>query len=124
MLRFVARRLAMLVATLLVASFAIYASLSIAPGNPLSVLTGGRTLPPEAEAVLRARYHLDEPLLAQYWHWLTSALQGDLGESIALRENVGTLVHERAMVTFELVAYASILILLLGIGSGILFAAP
>ncbi len=120
MLRFVARRLAMLVLTLLVASFAIYASLSVAPGDPLSVLTGGRTLPPEALAVLRARYHLNEPLPAQYWHWLTSALHGDLGSSIALRESVNTLIGERAGVTFELVAYASILILLLGIGSGIL----
>ena len=120
MLRFVARRLAMLVLTLLVASFAIYASLSVAPGDPLSVLTGGRTLPPEALAVLRARYHLNEPLPAQYWHWLTGALHGDLGSSIALRESVNTLIGERAGVTFELVAYASILILLLGIGSGIL----
>ncbi len=120
MLRFVARRLAMLVATLLVASFAIYAALTIAPGDPLSVLTGGRTLPPEAQSVLRARYHLDEALPAQYWHWLTSALQGDLGESIALRESVNTLIRERAAVTLELVLYASILILALGIGSGVL----
>jgi peptide/nickel transport system permease protein len=119
MLRFVGRRLAMLVLTLLVASFAIYGSLSIAPGNPLSVLTGGRTLPPEALATLRARYHLDEPLPAQYWHWLTSALHGDLGTSIALRESVNTLIGERAGVTLELVAYASVLILVLGIGSGV-----
>ena len=110
----------MLVLTLLVASFAIYGSLAVAPGDPLSVLTGGRTLPPEALAVLRARYHLDEPLLAQYWHWLTGVLHGDLGSSIALRESVNTLIGERAGVTFELVAYASILILLFGIGSGIL----
>ena len=120
MLRFVARRLAMLALTLLVASFAIYASLSIAPGDPLSVLTGGRTLPPEALNVLRARYHLNEALPAQYWHWLTSAVQGDLGDSIALRESVNTLIAERAGVTLELVLYASILILLLGIGSGVL----
>jgi peptide/nickel transport system permease protein len=119
MLRFVGRRLAMLVLTLLVASFAIYGSLSIAPGNPLSVLTGGRTLPPEAMATLRARYHLDEPLPAQYWHWLTSALHGDLGTSIALRESVNTLIGERAGVTVELVLYAAVLILVLGIGSGI-----
>ena len=66
--------------TLLVASFAIYASLSIAPGDPLSVLTGGRTLPPEAMTVLRARYHLNEPLPPQYWHWLRAAVHGDLGE--------------------------------------------
>jgi peptide/nickel transport system permease protein len=120
MLRFAARRLAMLALTLLVASFAIYASLSIAPGDPLSVLTGGRTLPPEALNVLRARYHLNEALPAQYWHWLTSAVQGDLGDSIALRESVNTLIAERAGVTLELVLYASILILLLGIGSGVL----
>jgi len=109
----------MLVLTLLVASFAIYGSLSIAPGSPLSVLTGGRTLPPEAMATLRARYHLDEPLPAQYWHWLTSALHGDLGTSIALRESVDTLIGERAGVTVELVLYAAVLILVLGIGSGI-----
>ena len=120
MLRFVARRLAMLALTLLIASFAIYTSLSIAPGNPLSVLTGGRTLPPEALATLSARYHLDEPLPAQYWHWLTSALHGDLGESIALRESVNALIAERAAVTLELVLYASVLIILLGIGSGVL----
>ena len=119
MLRFVGRRFAMLVLTLLAASFAIYASLSIAPGNPLSVLTGGRTLPPEATATLKAHYHLDEPLPAQYWHWLTSALHGDLGTSIALRESVNRLIGERAGVTFELVLYASVLIVLLGIGSGI-----
>jgi peptide/nickel transport system permease protein len=120
MLKFVARRLGMLVLALLVASFVIYASLSIAPGNPLSVLTGGRTLPPEALAVLRARYHLDESLPAQYWHWLTGALHGDLGDSIALRESVNTLIGQRAGVTLELVAYSSVLILLFGIGSGIL----
>jgi peptide/nickel transport system permease protein len=120
MLRFAARRLAMLVLALLVASFVIYASLSIAPGDPLAVLTGGRTLPPEATAVLRARYHLDEPLPVQYWHWLTSAVQGDLGDSIALRESVNAVITQRAAVTFELVLYASILILLLGIGSGVL----
>jgi peptide/nickel transport system permease protein len=119
MLRFAARRLAMLVLALLVASFVIYASLSIAPGDPLAVLTGGRTLPPEAMAVLRARYHLDESLPVQYWHWLTSAVQGDLGDSIALRESVNAVITQRAAVTFELVLYASILILLLGIGSGI-----
>src|SRR3954469_21194423 len=120
MLKFVIRRLAMLVLTLLVASFAIYASLSIAPGDPLSVLTGGRTLPPDAVATLKARYHLDESLPVQYWHWLTSALHGDLGSSIALRESVNTLIGQRAGVTLELVLYASVLILMLGIGSGIL----
>src|SRR3954449_13558173 len=120
MLRFVVRRLGMLLLTLLVASFIIYASLSIAPGDPLSVLTGGRTLPPSAVAVLCARYHLNESLPQQYVHWLGGAIHGDLGQSIALRENVNTLIGERVGVTLGLVMYASVLILLFGIGSGVL----
>jgi peptide/nickel transport system permease protein len=70
--------------------------------------------------VLRARYHLNESLPVQYWHWLAGAVHGDLGDSIALRESVNTLIGERAGVTLELVAYASVLILLFGIGSGVL----
>ncbi|MFN8162089.1 MAG: ABC transporter permease [Solirubrobacterales bacterium] len=119
-LGFAARRLAMLLATLLVASFAIYASVFLAPGDPLSTLAGGRTLPPHAEAILRARYHLDEPLLAQYWHWLSATLGGDLGESIPLHQSVSAIIGQRAPVTLELVGYASLLILLFGIGGGLL----
>ena len=67
MLGFVGRRLALLAATLLVASFAIYASLYIAPGSPIATLTGGRTPSPEAIAVLEERYHLNDPFLVRYW---------------------------------------------------------
>ena len=63
---FLARRAAMLVAALLVSSFVIFGSLDLAPGDPLSTLTGGRTLPPEAVAALRAQYHLDDPFLVRY----------------------------------------------------------
>ena len=65
MLRFLVRRLATLVVTLLVSSFVIYGSLYLAPGNPISTLTGGRTPTPEAIAVLEHRYHLDEPFLVR-----------------------------------------------------------
>ena len=79
MLQFIAKRLAMLVATLLVASFAIYGALYLAPGSPIAALTGGRTLPPEVMAQIEARYHLNEPFLTRYWLWLTAAVHGDLG---------------------------------------------
>ena len=47
--RFLLRRLAMLLASLLVASFVIFGSLYLAPGSPLSALTGGRALPPSSD---------------------------------------------------------------------------
>jgi peptide/nickel transport system permease protein len=119
MARYVLRRLAMLVAALLVSSFVIFAGLQLAPGSPLAALSGGRSLPPAAEAALRARYHLDDPFLAQYWHWLTAALHGDLGRSIALREQVSTVIGQRIGLTAELVALAGVIVVALGVGLGL-----
>jgi peptide/nickel transport system permease protein len=118
--KFFARRLAMLVASLLIASFVIFASMYLAPGNPIAALSGGRSLPPASIAVLEHRYHLDQPFLAQYWYWLTGALHGNLGLSITLRENVSTLIASRIWTTAGLVLYASLLICVLGIGLGLL----
>ena len=118
--RFLARRLAMLLASLLVASFVIFAALYAAPGNPISALSGGRSLPASSMAVLEQRYHLNDPFFVQYWYWLSGALHGNLGISITLRENVSTLIASRIWTTAGLVVYASVLIVIFGIGLGIL----
>src|ERR1700682_3514325 len=109
----------MLIVSLLVASFVIFAAIYLAPGNAIPALSGGRSIPPESLKVLEARYHLDQPFLVQYWYWLSSALHGDLGISITLRENVSTLIASRISTTAGLVLYASILIISLGVGLGI-----
>jgi peptide/nickel transport system permease protein len=118
--RFVLRRSAMLVATLLVSSFVIFSALYMAPGNPIAVLSGGRTLPPESVAILERRFHLNDPFFLRYWTWLTGILHGDFGYSIAHREDVSTLISQRIWVTAELVLYASVIIMLFGIGLGLI----
>jgi peptide/nickel transport system permease protein len=122
MARFLLRRLLMLVATLFVSSFVIFSSLYLAPGDPIATLSGGRSLSPESVAILRARYHLDEPFLQRYWSWLTGVLHGDLGVSIGQRQDVSSLISARLATTLELVAYASLIILVVGIGLGVLAA--
>ena len=117
--RFVAGRLVLLVASLLVASFVIFAALYLAPGTPLAALSGGQPLPPGSVQVLEQRYHLNESFLAQYWYWLDNALHGNLGISITLRENVSTLIASRIWTTAGLVLYASLIIVVLGIGLGV-----
>jgi len=109
----------MLPASLLVASFVIFAALYLAPGNPIAALSGGRPLPPGSVQILEQRYHLNEPFAAQYWYWLDNALHGNLGISITLRENVSTLIASRIWTTAGLVLYASVIIVVLGIGLGI-----
>jgi len=109
----------MLPASLLVASFVIFAALYLAPGNPIAALSGGRPLPPGSVQILEQRYHLNESFLAQYWYWLDNALHGNLGISITLRENVSTLIASRIWTTAGLVLYASLIIVVLGIGLGV-----
>src|ERR1700746_1631059 len=117
--RFYARRLAMLLVSLLVASFLIFAAMYLAPGNPVAALSGGRSLPPSSLRVLEERYHLNAPFFAQYWYWLENVLHGNLGISITLRENVSTLIASRIWTTAGLVLYSSVLILVFGIGMGL-----
>jgi len=119
-LRFFVRRLAMLLVSLLVASFVIFAAIYLAPGNPIAALSGGRSLPPDSLHVLEARYHLDQPFIVQYWYWLSNAFHGNLGISITLRENVSDLIASRISTTAGLVLYSSILIIVIGVGLGIL----
>lgn len=120
MTRFLVRRGVMLVATLFVSSFLIFAALDVAPGNPVAVLTGGRSLPPETVAALEAQYHLDEPFLVRYWLWLSGVLHGDFGQSIQLKQPVADVLRPAIGVTAELVLYAGLLTVLLGVGLGIL----
>jgi peptide/nickel transport system permease protein len=119
-LRFVLRRSIMLVVTLFVASFAIYTAMYLAPGNPIAALTGGRTPTPQAIEVLEERYHLNDPFLVRYVRWLGNALTGDLGVSIPLRSDVSTLIRQRIGTTVQLVAFASFIIVVVGIGLGVL----
>ena len=118
-MRIFVRRLAMLIVSLLEASFVIFAAIYLAPGNPIAALSGGRSIPPDSLRVLEARYHLDQPFLVQYWYWLTNALHGNLGISITLRENVSDLIASRISTTAGLVLYSSILIIAIGVGLGI-----
>lgn len=120
MLKFLVRRAVMLILTLFVSSFAIYSAIYVAPGNPIATLTGGRTPSPEAIAVLESRYHLNDPFFVRYFTWLGNAFTGDLGVSIPLRQNVSTLISQRVGTTIQLVLYAAVIIVVVGIGLGIL----
>ena len=122
MIAFLGKRMAMLIATLLVASFAIYGALYLAPGSPIAALTGGRSVPPEVLAQLEERYNLNEPFLVRYWIWLTGVVHGDLGESIPLRQDVSTIIGQRIGVTLQLVMFSAAIIIIVGVGLGILGA--
>jgi peptide/nickel transport system permease protein len=123
MIAAVARRLTGLFATLLAASFVIFAAVYAAPGDPAVFLAGGRDkLTPERLAAVREQYHLDEPLVVQYGRWLWDCLHLDLGRSFQYGDQVADLLAARFPTTLALVAYATVLFVVLGVGAGILAA--
>lgn len=110
----------MLVTTLFVSSFLIFAALDLAPGNPVTVLTGGRALPPETIAALEKQYHLDQPFLVRFWYWLSGVMHGDFGQSIQAKQPVADLLRPAIVVTAELVLYAGLLTVVIGVALGVL----
>jgi len=106
-------------ATVLASSFVLFAALSLAPGDPVSLLLGTKSTE-QARAAKRAELGLDDPLLVRYWHWLTDALHGRFGTSFTYREDVTTLLGPRLETTLLLVLMAAVLIVAVGIALGVL----
>lgn len=106
------------VATIVVASFVIFAALAAAPGDPVAQILGAKATD-EARAAMRVRLGLDDPLLERYWHWLTGALHGDFGASLTSREDVTSLLGPRLLTTVLLVVMAALLVVVVGIGLGV-----
>jgi hypothetical protein len=106
MLRYAIRQLLVLAVVLLAASFVVFAAMFIAPGSPDAVLFGNHAVDPAVRAAVHAKYHLDDPFLVRYVHWLGGVLHGDLGISLAYRQPVGQRISAAAPTTLLLVGYA------------------
>lgn len=77
---FVLRRVLGMVPLLLGATFIIFAAVYALPGDPIRAIAGPTTeISPATRAALTEEYHLDEPLLVQYWYYVTGVFRGDLG---------------------------------------------
>jgi peptide/nickel transport system permease protein len=119
MIVFVLRRLVAAIPLLLITSFIVFAFIQIAPGSPEQIILGGHNVDAATLQSIRDRYHLDDPFLVQYWHWLQDVAHGDLGQSIVFRDSVSNVVRPRILPTIELAVYALMLIAVFGLSTGI-----
>ena len=119
---YVARRVAVLVPTLLVVSVLIFSLQKLLPGDAAIALAGEEG-DPATVAAIRARYHLDRPVVVQYGIWLGRVLRGDLGESLRNKLPVTELLASKLPVTVELALGSMLVALVIGIPTGVLSAA-
>src|SRR6266540_5549410 len=117
MLRYVVRRLLLLVPILLGVSILIFFWIRALPGNPASALLGERSTP-ELVKEYKERYGLDRPVPVQYWDYVKNTVKGDLGTSISSRRAVTYEIKQRFPATIELAVAAMIFAVGLGIPLG------
>lgn len=121
MLQFVVRRLLLLVPILLGLSILVFVWIRALPGGPAQALLGERATE-ESLAQIERQYGLDRPIHVQYWSYLKTTAQGDLGTSVTTRRPVTDELKQRFPATIELTVAALLFALVLGIPLGFVAA--
>jgi peptide/nickel transport system permease protein len=120
-LRFVVRRLLLLVPILLGLSILVFLWIRALPAGPAESLLGERATP-ETIRQIEEQYGLDEPIHVQYLKYVQTVAQGDLGTTIRTRRPVTDELQERFPATIELTVAALLFATLLGIPLGFVAA--
>ncbi|WCJ65552.1 ABC transporter permease [Agrobacterium tumefaciens] len=122
-LSLIARRLVVMLTTLLIVSFIVFSATSLLPGDTATILLG-QSATPEAVAGLRTAMHLDDPALLRFVRWLFGLLHGELGTSYANNMAIADLIGPRFINSMKLAGITTIiavpLALTLGISSAML----
>jgi peptide/nickel transport system permease protein len=122
MLRFVIRRLLLLIPIMIGLSILIFLYLRALPGSPAIALLGERATP-ETVAAIEREYGLDEPIYVQYWRYTKNViLEFDLGTSSQTRQTVTDELKRRFPATVELAVGAMIFATIFGIPLGFIAA--
>jgi len=120
---YLARKVAVLAATLLGVATFNFALFRVLPGDPIRLMARAGNLTPEAIEKLRGVFGLDEPLPVQYLLYLKSIVTGDLGTSLTYRRPVIDIVAERMANTLILLVAATLVVVAIGIALGVAAAA-
>ena len=121
MTRYLLRRLATLVPTLILVSMLVFGLQQLLPGDAATILAG-EDQDPTVVAYLRQKMHLDEPLPLRYLYWAGGVVRGDLGESLRVQKPVTELVLEKLPVTLQLASMAIVIAILIGVTAGVISA--
>jgi len=120
---YIARRLVLMVVAAVGVTLISFVISHAVPADPVvSNLGQQASQRPEIVAAFRAKWGLDRPLYEQYFRFLTSLVQGDLGTSINTRRSISTDVSQFLPATVELSTTAIVFALVIGLPLGVFSA--
>jgi peptide/nickel transport system permease protein len=121
MLKFIARRLLLLVPILFGLSIIVFAFVRSLPGGPAQALLGERARPEQVRGI-EQELGLNEPIYVQYSRYMGRVLSGDLGNSVITRRPVTEELSEKFPATVELAIAAMLFALAVGLPLGFVAA--
>ena len=121
MLRYIGKRLLLLIPTLIGITIVIQILISITPGDPVTIMLGAKATP-EKVAEMREELGLNDPLLVRYLRYMKNVLHGDFGSSLVTKRPVVDEMLQRFPYTLLLVTFVMTIALILGVPLGVLAA--
>lgn len=122
MLGFFLSRLLTFIPTFFGVTLVSFSFIRLLPGDPIVVMAGERGISQERYDELVKEFGFDQPILSQYFDYLTGVLRGDLGISFVTRRPVWDEFFALFPATLELSVCAIIFAMVIGIPAGVIAA--
>ena len=119
--RYVLKRVAQTILTAWFTVTVVFVLLRLAPGDPAVSYAPPNPSSEQLDAI-RKEFGLDQPLLSQYWTFMSHLLQGDVGQSFQFRQSAMTVVLDRLPYTITLAVAAIVITALLAVPLGVWMA--
>jgi len=120
MLAYITKRLGLAVLVALTVSILAYMLLYLS-GDPALAIAGEGARQVDIDMV-RKTYGFDQPIIVQFGNWLFKIVQGDLGQSIYFKTDVGKLIFTKLETTLLLAVYSLAFALIISVPLGVLAA--
>jgi peptide/nickel transport system permease protein len=95
----------------------VFLLIHLVPGDPVQAMLGETARPADQEA-LREALGLNQPLLTQWWLYMSNLVQGDLGNSLYSKEPIVDMLMERFPATLELAGAGLLVAILIALPLG------
>jgi len=118
---YIVRRLLTSIIVLFMVTLLVFGALHIIPGDPTTLMLGMEATE-EARQALRHQLGLDLPVHIQYLTWLGKVLRGDLGQSLALKDDISKLLVQRLPTTIPLAVLTMFIAVVIALPAGVLSA--
>ncbi len=119
--QYIVRRLVQMVPVLIGITIIVFTLIQIIPGDPATTMLGVHARP-ESIAALNHELGLDKPLWKQYGFYVGRVARLDLGDSLKFKVSVLSLLEKRMQVSLLLIAYATVLTILVALPLGVIAA--